>query len=152
MVHETPELFKRIVSPYIDAFPPSRTQWCVAQILISISKDGRIIYIRVDDILAGKSEAEKILFKDSSPSLGYVILPDMKWDLSNTSALYLVAISNSKEIRCLRDLRKHHLPMLRGIRREATRVVNENWGLNSGSLRFYIHYQPSYCETSENIA
>ena len=65
MVHETPELFKRIVSPYIDAFPLSRTQWYAVQILISISKDGRIIYLRVDDILAGKSEAEKVFFKDS---------------------------------------------------------------------------------------
>lgn len=27
MVHETPELYKRIVLPYIEAFPASRTQW-----------------------------------------------------------------------------------------------------------------------------
>jgi len=86
-----------------------------------------------------------VLYKDDSPTGGYVILPDMKWDLSNISSLYLVAITTAKEIRCLRDLRKRHLPMLKGIRKQAYRVVNERWGLNSGSLRFYIHYQPSYC-------
>lgn len=27
MVRETPELFERIVEPYIAAFPPKRIQW-----------------------------------------------------------------------------------------------------------------------------
>lgn len=30
IVHETPELYERIVKPYITAFPPSRTQWHVS--------------------------------------------------------------------------------------------------------------------------
>lgn len=29
MVRETPELYRRIVQPYIASFPKSRTQWCV---------------------------------------------------------------------------------------------------------------------------
>lgn len=100
---------------------------------------------RVYDILSGKSEAEKILYRDPSPEYGYVVLPDMKWDLTTIASLYLVAIVLTKDIRSLRDLRKRHLGMLRRIRKEATRVVKEKWGLPDGSLRFYIHYQPSYC-------
>lgn len=69
----------------------------------------------------------------------------MKWDLSNVSTLYLVAITTSRDIRCLRDLRKQHLPMLRGIRKQASTVVHEKWKLKPDNLRFYIHYQPSYC-------
>ena len=69
----------------------------------------------------------------------------MKWDLSNVSTLYLVAITTSRDIRCLRDLRKQHLPMLRGIRKQASTVVHEKWKLEPDNLRFYIHYQPSYC-------
>ncbi|KAH8083285.1 scavenger mRNA decapping enzyme [Cristinia sonorae] len=125
MVHETAELYERITKPYMDAFPPSRIQW-------------------VYDILSGKSEAEKVLFKDPSPESGFVILPDMKWDLITMSTLYLVAIVLTQDIRCLRDLRKHHLGMLRNIRSQATKVVQEKWGLADGSLRFYVHYQPSY--------
>ena len=101
---------------------------------------------RVYDILSGKSEAEKILYRDPSPEHGYVILPDMKWDLTTVGSLYLVAIVLTDNIRSLRDLRKRHVPMLKNIQREATRVVKEKWGLGDGSLRFYIHYQPSYCE------
>ncbi|KAI0777504.1 scavenger mRNA decapping enzyme [Trametes elegans] len=125
IVHETPDLFERIVKPYISAFPPSRTQW-------------------VDDILTGASEADKVLFRDPSPDSGYVLLPDMKWDLVTISSLYLVAIAFNRSIRSLRDLNKTHLGMLKSIRREAARVAKERWGLEHGSLRMFIHYQPSY--------
>ncbi|RPD65267.1 scavenger mRNA decapping enzyme [Lentinus tigrinus ALCF2SS1-7] len=125
IVHETPALYERIVKPYITAFPPSRTQW-------------------VENILNGTSEAEKVLFRDPSPESGYVILPDMKWDLTTLSSLYLVAIAFNRSIRTLRDLTKAHLGMLTSIRREAAKVVHERWGLAPGSLRMFIHYQPSY--------
>ncbi|KAI0674140.1 scavenger mRNA decapping enzyme [Trametes maxima] len=125
IVHETPALFRRIVQPYITAFPPSRTQW-------------------VENILNGVSEADKILFRDPDPESGYVLLPDMKWDLTTLSSLYLVAISLNRSIRSLRDLNKTHLGMLRSIRQKAAQVVKERWGLDQGSLRMFIHYQPSY--------
>lgn len=112
-----------------------------------LAYSSRMLYYRVEDIFAGKSEADKVLHKDSSPTLGYLLLPDMKWDLTTVSTLYLLAIAVSRDIKSLRDLRKEHLPMLRSIRREACRVVHEKWGLEAGSLRFYVHYQPSYCQS-----
>ncbi|EJF56971.1 scavenger mRNA decapping enzyme [Dichomitus squalens LYAD-421 SS1] len=125
IVHETPALYDRIVRPYIAAFPPSRTQW-------------------VENILNGTSEVEKVLYRDPSPEHGYLVLPDMKWDLITLSSLYLVAIAFNRSIRSLRDLTKSHLPMLKSIRREIARVVKDRWGLGQGSLRMFIHYQPSY--------
>jgi len=125
MFRETPELYERIVKPYIAAFPPSRIQW-------------------VKDILSGKAEADKVLYKDPDPEYGFLIIPDMKWDLTTISSLYLQTIVMSNDIKCLRDLRKGHLGMLKKIRREATRIVKEKWGLEQGSLRLYVHYQPSY--------
>ena len=142
MVHETPELYEKIVKPFILSFPPSRTEWSVLRFLCQLT----LIYLRVYDILSGKSEVDKVLYKDPSPEEGYVILPDMKWDLITVSSLYLMAIALSRNIRSLRDLRKQHLPMLRSIRREATRIVKERWGLGEGSIRLFVHYQPSYCE------
>ena len=101
--------------------------------------------LRVENILNGTSEVEKVLFRDPSPDSGYLILPDMKWDLKTLSSLYLVAISFNRSIRSLRDLKKAHLPMLKSIRREGAKTVHERWGLTPGSLRMFIHYQPSYC-------
>lgn len=103
------------------------------------------ITLRVENILSGLSEQSKILF--SSPS--FLILPDMKWDLTTLSSLYLVAIVRDHTIRSLRDLRrgKGHVELLREIRREAEMVVREKWGVQRGCVRMWVHYQPSYCES-----
>jgi len=76
-----------------------------------------------------------------------MILPDMKWDLKTISSLYLVSIVQDRTIRSMRDLRKRHVGLLKDIRREAARIVSEIWGLGNGSLRMYVHYQPSYCKS-----
>ena len=101
-------------------------------------------FSRVENILQGLSEQSKILH--SSPE--FVILPDMKWDLKTIASLYLVALVQDHAVRSLRDLRKKHIGMLSAIRREAEIVVSEKWKLGKGALRMYVHYQPSYCEST----
>ncbi|KAF8531329.1 scavenger mRNA decapping enzyme [Gautieria morchelliformis] len=126
MVKETPLLYQTVVQPYIQGFPPSRFEW-------------------VHNILSHNVESNKLLFEDNNPETGFIILPDMKWDLETISSLYLVAIVHSRSIATLRDLTRKDIPMLKAIRREAGRLVREKWGLEGEqSLRFYIHYQPSY--------
>ncbi|VDB95599.1 unnamed protein product [Peniophora sp. CBMAI 1063] len=126
IVRETPALYERIVKPYIDAFPASRTQW-------------------VEDIIAGRSEASKVLFRSPpDTSNGFLILPDMKWDLVTVNSLYLVAISLTSEVRSLRDLTSGHVPMLKSIKGEAERIAGAKWGLKATELRLFVHYQPSY--------
>ncbi|KIY46108.1 HIT-like protein [Fistulina hepatica ATCC 64428] len=121
MFRESPELYKNIVEPYISSLPKSRTQW-------------------VQDILDGKSEVEKVLFSSSD----FILLPDMKWDLRTLSSLYIVAIARNSSIKCLRDLRACHLPLLKGIEAAAHSVVQERWGLGFSDLRMFVHYQPTY--------
>lgn len=128
LVQETPELYERVVKPFIAAFPPARTKW-------------------VDEIITGRKEAEKVFHRDDSGSFGYMIIPDMKWNLETVSDLYLLALFTSSDVKSLRDLRKVHVPVLRNIKEEATKIVKARWR-NDGkdiSLRMFIHYQPSYC-------
>lgn len=126
---------------------------CLLGTLSKLCFEGVILILtrhpRVYNILNHVTEADQILFEDPSPTSGYVLLPDMKWDRKTLSSLYLVAIVHSREIRSLRDLRKAHIPLLNSIKREAARVVKEKWGVQTRGLRFYIHYQPSYCKYSE---
>ncbi|PBK99144.1 scavenger mRNA decapping enzyme [Armillaria gallica] len=129
LVRETPELYASVVRPYIDSFPPARTRW-------------------VTKILSGEAEQEAVLF--SSPE--FILLPDMKWDRHTIGSLYLVAIARDPTLRSLRDLRLGHVPLLKSIRKEAYRVVQERWGLPTGSLRMWIHYQPSYYHFHIHIA
>lgn len=44
----------------------------------------------VFNILDKKTEAERIVFEDSDPEIGFILLPDMKWDISDISSLYLI--------------------------------------------------------------
>lgn len=36
--------------------------------------------------------------------------------------------------------------MLKKIRKEARRAVQEGWGLEESEVKCYVHYQPSYCK------
>jgi m7GpppX diphosphatase len=140
MVRETPELYDKIVKPYIDGFPASRTKW-YSPFQITCLDIVNINLQRVDNILSGLSEKDKVLV--STPD--YLILPDMKWDRKTVSSLYLVAIVQDRSIRTLRDLTKKHIGLLCNIRDIAQQTVLHKWGLERGSLRMYVHYQPSYC-------
>lgn len=68
------------------------------------------------------------------------------------SALYLLVLSQDRTIRSLRDLRPQHLPLLRKIRHDSERVAVERYGIDKGELRFFVHYQPTYCASSRLFA
>jgi m7GpppX diphosphatase len=149
IVRETPALYQRIIKPYIDAFPPSRTQWFVS-LASSLYQHSpvQVSFYRIDEIVSGRSEAEKILFRSppSADPFGFLILPDMKWDLTTVASLYLVALMLRSDIKSLRDLNRSHIALLRSIRCEAINIVKSRWGLLATELRLFVHYQPSYCK------
>ncbi|XP_074646587.1 m7GpppX diphosphatase-like [Tubulanus polymorphus] len=98
----------------------------------------------VYNILEKKKEWERIVFEDSDPENGFILLPDMKWDQSQADNLYLVAIVHKHGIKSLRDLTNKHLPLLTNIRDKTVAVVEEKYGITRSQLRMYFHYQPSY--------
>lgn len=144
MVRETPEIYKEIVLPYIQSIPPKRIQWHVSDPVPQLNFADFVPH-RVYNILLHATESEKIVYEDPDPAVGFIVIPDFKWDLVTMSALYLVTIVHSKDIKSIRDLRKSHLGMLKKIRREAARACQEKWGIGRDGLKMFLHYQPSYC-------
>ncbi|KAL7415086.1 HIT-like domain-containing protein [Mrakia frigida] len=126
LIRETPELYQSIVLPYIQSIPASRTQW-------------------VRNILSGVSEADSVIYTSPSP-LGFTVVPDLKWDKSTLSTLYLSIIAHDASILSLRSLRGDlHLPLLIEMRNKTEEVVRELYpSIEKGQLRFFVHYQPSY--------
>lgn len=45
-----------------------------------------------------------------------------------------------------------HLPLLRSIRAQAYDIVQKKWALGPGTLRMWLHYQPSYYHFHVHIA
>ncbi|CAL1287877.1 unnamed protein product [Larinioides sclopetarius] len=124
LVNETPEVYKSIVLPHLESQKFS-LQW-------------------VHNILEHKSEAERIVFEDPDPQLGFVLLPDLKWDESEKSSVYLIAICHTKDVKSLRDLNASHLPLLKNIRKKALDAILKKYNIPSEKLRVFLHYQPSY--------
>lgn len=47
--------------------------------------------------------------------MGFVLVPDLKWDQKELENLYILAIVMKRGLLSLRELTAHHLPMLRNI-------------------------------------
>lgn len=55
-----------------------------------------------------------------------------------------LAIPLQTDIKCLRDLRSEHLPLLRSIRDNSTRAISERFGLKATQIKALFHYLPTF--------
>ncbi|ODQ82280.1 hypothetical protein BABINDRAFT_158907 [Babjeviella inositovora NRRL Y-12698] len=134
-VQETPEVYTRIVKPYIESMQGDRIQW-------------------VRNILYCGKEKENVVFREDNSEYGYVLLPDMKWDGINIDSLYLVAIVLRTDIASLRDLNETHIPWLESLRKELRTKIPQHYEnrIASDELRIFVHYQPSYYHFHIHVA
>lgn len=131
MVTETPEIYERIIKPYIEEVSTVETLSWVYDILYQNSESSRVIY---------KDYNEQN--KDDS----FIVLPDTRWDGSNLESLFLVAIVYRDDIKSLRDLKPTHKNWLVKLNRNLRSVIPAcyNYSVRADELRIFIHYQPSY--------
>lgn len=66
--------------------------------------------------------------------------------------LYMQVIVHTRSISCIRDITPKHLPLLKSIRRNAERAAFERYGIETGELRMFVHYQPSFCEPCARLS
>ncbi|KAK9454050.1 HIT-like domain-containing protein [Dipodascopsis uninucleata] len=126
LVVETPDLYKSIVLPYVEKMRGNRIQW-------------------VYNILSHTVEADRIVYENPDPTEGFILLPDLKWDRTTLSALYLVAIVRRRDIASIRDLNKSHIPWLKKMKQEILTAVYKTYKeMEASKIRLYVHYQPSY--------
>ncbi|QRG37872.1 hypothetical protein FDK38_002259 [Candidozyma auris] len=125
VVKETPELYEKVVAPFIETQKGERIQW-------------------VHNILFHGQESESVIYHDRDPVKGFVLLPDMKWDRISMDALYLMAIVQRTDISSVRDLNSTHIEFLENLKDRAKRVGSEKYNVPEDELRIFIHYQPSY--------
>ncbi|XP_034038044.1 m7GpppX diphosphatase [Thalassophryne amazonica] len=98
----------------------------------------------VYNILDKKAEAERIVFEDPDQEVGFILLPDFKWDQTQLDDLYLIAIVHQRGIKSLRDLTSDHVPLLQNISQKGKEAILQHYKLPDSKLRVYLHYQPSY--------
>ncbi|XP_072514859.1 m7GpppX diphosphatase [Salminus brasiliensis] len=124
LIEESGEDYRAITLPYISSQSFS-VQW-------------------VYNILEKKAEADRIVFEDPDPNVGFLLLPDFKWDQKQLDNMYLIAITHRRDRKSLRDLTSEDLPLLRNIREKGQEAIQKRYGIPPSKLRVYLHYQPSY--------
>ena len=55
------------------------------------------------------------MYEDPDPNVGFVLLPDLKWDQEHMENLYLLGVCHARGIASLRDLRLEHVPLLKNM-------------------------------------
>nr|XP_033775007.1 m7GpppX diphosphatase [Geotrypetes seraphini] len=124
LVQETGDDYKNITLPFLQTQSFS-IQW-------------------VYNILEKKAEADRIIYENSDPTNGFILIPDFKWDQKQRDDLYLIAICHRRGLKSLRDLTAEQLPLLRNILQEGQEAILKRYSLPGNQLRVYVHYQPSY--------
>lgn len=123
-IEETPEDYENITKPYILSRQFS-IQW-------------------VYNILEHKAEADRIIVEDTDPDIGFVLVPDLKWNGENIEDMYACCVCQNRSILSIRELTKDHLPLLKNIQKKCLAAIKEKYGVMSNRIRAYFHYQPSY--------
>ncbi|GMR59444.1 hypothetical protein PMAYCL1PPCAC_29639 [Pristionchus mayeri] len=98
----------------------------------------------VYNFIDGRSEAERVIFKDIDPQNGFVLAPDLKWNGEDMENLYLLAVVNRRGIKSVRDLTANDIPLLENVRDKGLAAIREKYNVRPDQMRVYFHYQPSF--------
>ena len=110
-------------------------------------------------IIEGTQEREEVVLRDEA----FVLLPDTErvnryWRAHNNSCapsrpvtrqlhqkrvLNWLAIAHDPGLRTLRDLRGHHVPMLRRMLESCLQAIENETGIRQEQVMAYVHYPPS---------
>ncbi|RKP20387.1 HIT-like protein [Rozella allomycis CSF55] len=123
-ITETYNMYLEKTLPFIKSLPEERTLW-------------------VTKILNKQAEQDDVIILDEDEKDGFVLLPDSKWDRTNMTNMYLLAISKCPII-CIRELSSDHIPLLKNIKSKTEEIVKGKYGIEADQLRMFVHYHPSY--------
>ncbi|VDM17222.1 unnamed protein product [Hydatigera taeniaeformis] len=129
MISESPETYKNVVLPLLESNPKD-LGW-------------------VDNILSGTAEVDRVLLEDKDPNFGFSLVLDYRWDGSKLCELHALALARNSDLKCLRELRACHLPMLRTMLMEGRKQLVAKYNDEENALReeqiiAYFHYPPTF--------
>lgn len=147
-IEETNDVYENITLPHIlkRQLGLQVRNWVIATCCISCAVlfNVFVFFQWVYNILERKSETERVVYENTHPSDGFVLLPDLKWDGKQVETLYLLAICNDRSIKSIRDLNQKHLPLLNNILNEGSVSISL---LNHKHLNQLTHDEISSLES-----
>jgi Scavenger mRNA decapping enzyme C-term binding len=137
LVNETPALYKAVTKAYIDG----------------VVSSGSLSWIR--NIVEVKKEKERLLHNAERWILNIdtkwrthpdaLTVPRSEWHQHESVAdLYCLGIFKDDGVASLRDLTGDHLPILRQMLEEGSKIIETVYGVPNDQLRIFVHYQPQF--------
>ena len=93
------------------------------------------IYNIIDNI----KEQDKILYRDNL----CIIIPTYTWNTINIDKLHILSFPIDKTIRCIRELNKDHINLLKYMKNKTIQIIENIYKLKEENLKIFIHYDPS---------
>jgi len=138
LINETYDMYNTVVQPHIK----------------SIIDSGSLSWI--NNVVEGKKETERLLVNHEE----FVINVDTKWrthppplttprsewyNHPSIADLYCLGIVKDSSITCIRDLRGHHIPLLKTMVKEGLAAIKSTYGVQAeNQIRVFVHYQPQF--------
>ena len=93
-------------------------------------------------MLNSEKEVELRVFENEH----FMLQKDWKYNEGDMSTLYCLAIVKNQyaNLKTVRDLKSEHLPMLKSIRDDSMRAIEQKFGVDKVHIKSYFHYQPTY--------
>lgn len=122
IVTETPDTYARYVRPWIQAQRERGTlNW-------------------VYNIIEGRTEQEDVMYRESDPKDGFLLLPDLNWDRKTVASLHLLGLVERRDIWSVRDLKKGDAGWLRHVTGKLVDAVTGLYeGVERDQVKLYVH-------------
>ena len=137
LIHETPELYKQVVQPYIQSIVDGNSLGWIHNV-IEVKKEKERLIVNSSEFIVNIDTK----WRSHPPPL---TTPREEWHgHSSVSDLYCLGIVKQKGIASLRDLRGEHISMLKNLQREGLEAIQKMYGVESDQIRCFVHYQPQF--------
>ena len=73
-----------------------------------------------------------------------MLVKDWEFNDGDVETLYVLALPRQRDLRTIRDLKREHLPLLKSMRDDSLRAIEETYGVKACNVRAFFHYQPTY--------
>lgn len=122
VVTETPEVYAKYVRPWIQRQREKGTlNW-------------------VFNIIEGRTEQEDVIYRESDPKDGFLLLPDLNWDRKTLSSLHLLGLVERRDIWSVRDLKKGDVAWLKHVSAKLLDATTKLYpDVDRDELKLYIH-------------
>jgi len=124
IITEDEELYTNVTKKYLTSLDRSNEKW-------------------IEDILDGRAEQERNIYRDEDPLTGFVL--STSWGSGTTEKdIHLLAMVMRRDLKTLRDLKREHLPLLKKIKAKIEQYLVEKFQADLTKFSLYFHYHPSF--------